>query len=116
MMAVLPMQGISSNNDGTYIVHGPPHSLYAGFAMPAMFGAFAAEVWWLPISSHDSGGPWDYTFASLALPYLFLSGFLHLTWAGIVLGRQKSDYSICWKCTQPSLLSPLQSLIERPLF
>ena len=28
----------------TYIVYGPPLSQYAWFAMPAMFGASAAEV------------------------------------------------------------------------
>jgi hypothetical protein len=28
-----------------YVVHGPPHGRYAWFAMPAMFGALAAEVW-----------------------------------------------------------------------
>ncbi len=57
-----------------YVVYGPPHDRYAWYAMPAMFGASAAEVRSLPISSHDSGGPGDGT-----LPHLFLPGFLHLT-------------------------------------
>ena len=47
-----------------YIVYGPPHDRYAWFAMPAMFGALAAEVWWLLISSRDSGGPQNGKFAS----------------------------------------------------
>ena len=28
-----------------YVVYGPPHNWYARFAMLAMFGASAAEVW-----------------------------------------------------------------------
>jgi hypothetical protein len=43
------------------------------------------------ISSSDSGGPWDDTFASLpsgTVPNLFQPGCLHLTWGGTVLGHQ----------------------------
>ncbi len=36
-----------------YIVYGPPHGRYARFTMPAMFGASAAEVQALLISSHN---------------------------------------------------------------
>ncbi len=37
-----------------YVVYGPPHDRYARFAMLAVFGALAAEVWALLISS-DKG-------------------------------------------------------------
>ena len=36
-----------------YVVYGPPHGWYAWFAMLAMFGAPAAEVWALLFSSND---------------------------------------------------------------
>ena len=69
-----------------HVVYGPPHDQYARFAMPAMLGASAAEIRWLLISSHDSGGLGDGAFASLALPHLWIPGILHLTWVGIGLG------------------------------
>ena len=53
-----------------YVVYASLHVRYARFAMPAMFGASAAEVQRLLINSHDSGGPGDGTFASLAIPHL----------------------------------------------
>ena len=85
-----------------HIVHGPPRDRYAWFAMPAMLGASTAEVRWLliSISSRDSGGPGDGTFAYLALPHLLLPGFLHLTWVGIGLGQLFFAYSIRWKCQE----------------
>ncbi len=39
-----------------YVVYGLPHGRYAWFAMLAMFGASAAEVRALLISSHNFGG------------------------------------------------------------
>ena len=63
----------------TLYMDGPPHGHYVQFAMPTTSGALAAEVWGLPISSRDFGGPWDdvMLFASLP-PHLFQQGFLHL--------------------------------------
>ena len=50
-----------------YVVYVSLHDRHTRFAMPAMFGASAAEVWWLLlISSRDSGGPGDGTIASQA--------------------------------------------------
>ncbi len=66
---VPPMQSISGNDDGTYIVYGPPHGRYAGFAMLAMFGASAAEVRALLNSTDDFGALGSVTFASQALRY-----------------------------------------------
>jgi hypothetical protein len=44
-MVVPPMQSISGNDNSTYTSYMvPPHGQYARFAMPAMFGASAAEV------------------------------------------------------------------------
>jgi hypothetical protein len=43
-MVVPPMQSISGENGGTYIVYVSLHGRHARFAMPAMFGASAAEV------------------------------------------------------------------------
>ncbi len=83
-----------------YVVYGPPRDWYARFVMPAMFGASAAEVHWLPISSHDSGGPGDGMLASQALPLLLLPGFLHSTWVGIGIGLLFFAYSIHWKCQE----------------
>ena len=83
-----------------YVIYAPPRDRYAPFAMPAMFGALAAEIWWLPISSHDSGVPGDGMFASQALPHLLIPGFLHMTLLGIGLGATFFAYSICWKCRE----------------
>ena len=52
------------------VVYVSLHSRHARFAMPAMFGASAAEVRW---------DPGDGTFASLAIPHLLIPGFLHFT-------------------------------------
>ena len=62
-----------------HVVYGPPSDRYARFAMPAMFGASAAEVRALLISSDDFGGFGSVTFASLALPHLLIPGFLRFT-------------------------------------
>ena len=62
-----------------YVVYGPTHGRYARFAMLAMFGASAAEVPALLISSHDFGGFGSVTFESQALPHLLLPGFLRFT-------------------------------------
>jgi len=83
-----------------YVVYGPPRDWYAQFAMPTMVRASAAEVWWLPISSHNFGAPGDGMFASQALPHLLIPGFLHLTWVGIGLGWLFIAYNICWKCQE----------------
>jgi hypothetical protein len=78
-MVVPLMQSISGNNDGTYILYGPPHGRYARFAMLAMFGALAAEVQALLIGSHDFGGFGSATFESQALPHLLIPRFLRYT-------------------------------------
>jgi len=44
-MVVLPMQSISGDSDGTYVAYVFLHRQHAWYAMPAMFGALAAEVW-----------------------------------------------------------------------
>jgi hypothetical protein len=62
-----------------YVVYGPPHGWYARFAMLAMFGASAAEVRALLISSHDFGVFGSVTFESQALPHLLIPGLLHFT-------------------------------------
>jgi hypothetical protein len=62
-----------------YVVYAPPHGRYARFAMSAMFGASAAEVRALLISSDDLGGFGSVTFASQALPHLLIPGFLRFT-------------------------------------
>jgi hypothetical protein len=54
-MVMLPMQSISGDC---------LHHQHAWCAMTAMFGASAAKVQCLLISSRDSGGPWDGKFAS----------------------------------------------------
>ena len=77
MMVMPPMQSICGDNHGTYKWYMSP--FMAGMlSLPCqqMFGASAAEVWWLVISSHNSGGPGDGTFASLAIPHLLKTGFL----------------------------------------
>ena len=68
-MVVPLMQSIIGGNDCTYTCW------YARFAMPAMFRALEAEVRWLLISTHDSGGPGDGTLASQALSHLFDAEF-----------------------------------------
>ena len=62
-----------------YVAYGPPHGRYAWFAMPDMFGASAAEVRALLISSEDFRGFESALFASQALPHLLIPGFLHFT-------------------------------------
>jgi hypothetical protein len=62
-----------------YVVYGPPFGRYARFAMLAMFGAWAAEVQALLISSHDFGDFGSVAFASQALPHLLIPEFLHST-------------------------------------
>ena len=65
-----------------YVAYGPPHGQYALIAMPAMpaiFGALAAEVQALLISSDNVGVLGSVTFASQALPYLLIPRFLQFT-------------------------------------
>jgi hypothetical protein len=81
-----------------YVLYVPPNGWYARFAMPAMFGALEAEVRWLLIRTHNSGGPGDGTLASQAPSHLFRCGFLQRKCAGTVLGSQKSADSIRWMC------------------
>ena len=64
-----------------YVVYGPSHGWYARFAMLAMFGASAAEVRALLISSHNVGGFGSVTIESQALPHLFI-GFFALYLSG----------------------------------
>ncbi len=78
-----------------YVVYGPPHSWYVRFALPAMFGALAAEVQALSISSHNFEGPGDGTFASQALPHLLILGFLNFTSVGTDLGPFSLTGSVC---------------------
>ncbi len=108
------MQSISGNNDGTYTLYMvPPHGRYARFAMPAMFGVSAAEVWWLLINSQDSGCIWSVTVISLAIPHLLIPGFLRFTWVGTGLGHLIPTWSVCWKCREhPQLLSTTELLIN----
>ena len=54
-----------------YVWNGPPHKRYAWFAMPTMFGASAAEVWWLPINSWDFRGLGSVTVISLTIPIFY---------------------------------------------
>ncbi len=113
-MIVPPMQSISGNNDGTYMSYMlPPHGRYARFAMPAMFGASAAEVRWLLINSWDFGCIWNVTVISLAIPHLLILGFLCFTWVGTGLGQLIPTWSVCWKCREhPQLLSTTKLLRE----
>ncbi len=73
-----------------YIVYGPSHDRYAQFAMLAVFGASAAEVWALLISSDNLGGFGSVTFESQAIPHLLIPGFLHCTSVGMVWGTFSS--------------------------
>ncbi len=93
VMAVPPMQSISGDDDGTYVSHimyyGPPHGLYAWFAMPAMFGASATDRGWLLFRTSCVFGvrlP-SHNMHLRHMPCLFWCGFLHLTWVGTVLGE-----------------------------
>jgi hypothetical protein len=83
-----------------YIVYCPPHGWYARFAMLAMFGASAAEVWALLIRSDNFGGLGSATFASQALPHLLIQGFLHFTWVGTGRGHHFLTGSVCWRCQE----------------
>ena len=69
----------------TYIIYGPHRDRYAWFALPAMFGASAAEVRSLPISSHGWGS-WGWHVCISGTAPFFLMGFLHLTCVGIGRG------------------------------
>jgi hypothetical protein len=114
VMVIPPMQSISKNNDGTYTLYMvPPHGRYARFAMPAMFGALAAEVWWLLINSQDFGCIWSVTVTSLVILHLLIPGFLCFTWVWTGLGPLISTWSICWKGWEhPWLLSTTKLLIN----
>ncbi len=113
-MVVPPMQSISGNNNGTYTLYMvPPHGRYGRFAMPAMYGALAAEVRWLLINSQDFGCIWSVTVISLAIPHLLIPGFLRFTWVGSGLGHLIPNWSVCWKCREhPQLLSTTKQLIN----
>ncbi len=112
-MVVPPMQSISGNNNSTYTLYMvTPHSQYARFAMPAMFRASAAEVWWLLINSPDFGCVWSVTVISLAIPHLLIPGYLRFTWVGTGLGHLIPTWSVCWKCGEhPQLLSTTKLII-----
>ena len=62
-----------------YAVYGPPHGWYARFVMLTMWGASAAEVRGLLISSSDFCFFLTCTFLSLAIPHLLIPEFLHAT-------------------------------------
>ena len=101
-----------------YVVYGPPHGRYARFAMLAMFGASAAEVRALLISSHNFGGFGSVTFASQALPHLLIPGFLHFTWVGTGLGHHFLARSVYWSYREhpqlfTTVLLPIGSLPHR---
>ena len=77
-----------------YLVYGPPHGRYARFAMLAMFGASTAEVRALLIHSRDLWVFLTYRSVSLAIPHLFIPGFLHFIWVGNGLGPLIHTWSI----------------------
>ncbi len=101
-----------------YVVYGPPHGRYAWFAMLAMFGASAAEVWALLISTHSHGGFGSVMFTSQALPHFLIPGILHFTWVGTGLGHHLLTGSAWWKCREhpqlfTTVLLPIFSLPHR---
>ena len=79
-------------------------------AMPSMFGASTAEVWWLQISSHDSGGPWDGMLASKALTTpSFITGIFALDFlSGSCLGAPK----VCWTASTESAGNMFNCLLQ----
>jgi hypothetical protein len=83
-----------------YVVYVSLCVRHAWFAMPAMFGASAAEVQWLLISSHNSGGPGMAHLHLRHYPIFYYRDFCALLSWEIAWGAKnlKSADSIRWKC------------------